>query len=349
MLTSIAINDAGVMSYDLDTTTLAAGTYTIDFYASTSSDGGNVEGERYLGSVTGVASGNSSLTGALSSITLASGEFVTLQTTDGSNNSSEFSNYAVVVDGDAGGTTPNDLQATFTTEGGLSINADGGNDAYLIADDGGTILGGRTALTFEVQFSSTANASFLPLVSYAAGAFDNEFLMYIDSTGFARIDIGSVNIVSNAIDYRTLANGQTQNLAFTWDNTTGDWQIFHDGVLLDSGTGFATGYSIKSGGTLLLGQEQDSQGGGFHTSQVFKGTLHDVCLFSDVRSASEILTNYNSTLPYDESGLIANWTFNDLSSDGIVTDSVSGNNLTVAHTGGRWFHGQCCRTNILAG
>ena len=48
---------------------------------------------------------------------------------------------------------PSDLQITATDSGGLSLNEDGGNDAYLIADDGGAILGGLTALTAEVRFS----------------------------------------------------------------------------------------------------------------------------------------------------------------------------------------------------
>ena len=55
--------------------------------------------------------------------------------------SSEFSNYAVATDSDAGGATPSDLQAVATSEGGLSINHDGGNDTVLVADDGGAILG----------------------------------------------------------------------------------------------------------------------------------------------------------------------------------------------------------------
>ena len=36
-------------------------------------------------------------------------------------------------------------------------------------------------------------------------------------------------------------------------------------------------------------------------------------------------------LPHDEAGMIANWKFDQLSSDGVILDAVSGNNLTVKH------------------
>ncbi len=43
-------------------------------------------------------------------------------------------------------------------------------------------------------------------------------------------------------------------------------------------------------------------------------------------------SSYRSDLPRDETGMIAQWNFDNLSSNGVVTESVSGNNLTVKHT-----------------
>ncbi len=54
-------------------------------------------------------------------------------------------------------------------------------------------------------------------------------------------------------------------------------------------------------------------------------------VFGDVRTTAEIAASYQSELPFDEAGMLAQWNFNDLSSDGVVTESVSGNNLTVQH------------------
>lgn len=40
--------------------------------------------------------------------------------------------------------------------------------------------------------------------------------------------------------------------------------------------GFKPGYTIRGGGSLMLGQEQDSLGGGFEAVQSFKGMLMNV-------------------------------------------------------------------------
>ena len=48
--------------------------------------------------------------------------------------------------------SPYAIDVTASSGGGLSINADGGNDAYLVADDGGAILGGLTQMTLKPRF-----------------------------------------------------------------------------------------------------------------------------------------------------------------------------------------------------
>jgi len=42
--------------------------------------------------------------------------------------------------------------------------------------------------------------------------------------------------------------------------------------------------------------------------------------------------SYRSDLPRDEEGMLAQWTFDSLSIDGIIIDAVSGNNLSIEHT-----------------
>ncbi|MEM6473506.1 MAG: lectin-like protein, partial [Planctomycetota bacterium] len=329
VLTSAAIADDGTFSYDLNTTSLASGTYTIDFYASTDREGGQVEGQRYLGSVTGVADGNSSLTGTLSSIMLAPGEYVTLVTTDASGNSSEFSNYAVSTDSDAGGATPSDLQTTSTTDGGLSINEDGGNDIYLHADDGSSILGNRSAFTAEFQFSISSVTSWGTLLSYAVPGNDNELTVNVDSTGqVAFIVDGQTR--RTASGFPELLNGSTNSIAIQWD-TSGNSSVYVNGVLRESFTNQATGATLQTGGELVLGQEQDEVLSGFRTAERLSGTLHDVRIFDHLRTDEQIQASYRSDLPFDESGMIAHWKFDQLSSDGLVLEAVNGNNLTLKH------------------
>ncbi len=236
---------------------------------------------------------------------------------------------------------PSDLQITSTANGGLSINEDGGDDAYLIADDGGAILGGLTALTAEVSFSMDAFPNSTNFFSYATGSDDNVFKFNIRDNGNLSFAINSTYIFSSAMDFRTLADGDQHTLSVTWNSAGGAWEMFVDGVSVDDsathGTTLASGVTLAGGGTLVMGNDQDSVDGGYDTTSEAAATLYDARIFNVVRSDMEIAANYNSTLPFDETGLAANWTFNDLSTDGVITDTVSGNNLTVKHASGPGF------------
>ncbi|QDT04437.1 Pentaxin family protein [Rubripirellula lacrimiformis] len=235
-----------------------------------------------------------------------------------------------------GSNAPNDLSATATNDGGLNLNNDGGNDAYLIADDGGAVFGGLTELTIETRFAYTDTASELNLVSYAAGSsnYGNDVNLAFNGDGSLSFIVNDELGLANTFDYRTLADGQFHTLSMTWNSSGGAWQVFVDGVQRDSGTNVATDVTIQSGGTLVFGQDQDTQGGGYDPDQNFSGTLQSFRVFDDLRTASEISSSYASDLPFDEQGMVANWRFDNLSADGVVTESVSGNNLTAAHLTG---------------
>ena len=242
---------------------------------------------------------------------------------------------------DLGAFESSDLAVTATADGGLSLNEDGGNDAYLIADDGGAILGGLTALTAEVRFSMNSFPNSTNFFSYATAADDNVFKFNIRDDGDLSVSINSVKINSSAMDYRTLADGDPHTLSVTWNSVGGVWEMFVDGVSVDDstshGTPLGSGVTLAGGGALVMGNDQDSVDGGYDPAAEVAATLYDARIFNDVRTSGEIAAGYNTTVAYDEPGLLANWSFNDLSVDGVVTDSVSGNNLTVKHASGAGF------------
>ena len=228
---------------------------------------------------------------------------------------------------------PVDLQAMATSTGGLSLNEDGSNDAYFIADNG--LSSPLSQLTFEMQFTANNTPSETVFVSYNTGSGDELAIQTLSSNNGLELNFGAGGYAeSTAVDYyATLLDGQRHTLSVTWDNSAGDWAVYVDGAFVDGDTGLNALATIQSGGALIFGLEQDAVGGGFDSDQYFSGTIYDARLFDALRSPNEITANYARTLPYDESGLIANWTFNDLSTDGVVTDTVSGNNLTVQHVG----------------
>ena len=219
---------------------------------------------------------------------------------------------------------------------GIQINMDGGNDAYLLANDGGAVLGGASQFTVEIAFATHVIAD-TPLISYAAGGTGgNDFNISLLGDGTAEFWIDANNIILSGIDYDTLLDGQLHHLAFSWDNSNGDWAIYVDGALIEAGEGFGTGVTLLGSpgtGEIVLGGEQDSIGGGFDSSQVFQGTYHDVRIWSEVRSAQEIALNYqnkidSSSLP---ATLLANWQMDQFNGSNEVVDVVGANNLSIGH------------------
>ena len=91
----------------------------------------------------------------------------------------------------------------------------------------------------------------------------------------------------------------------TWTNSNGGWHIYKDGVLQKDGTGLKTGYTIRSGGSLVLGQEQDNLGGSFDPNQRFVGVLAGLNVWNRVLPTCEIKT-YSTSCSYG-SGNVYSW------------------------------------------
>jgi len=84
-------------------------------------------------------------------------------------------------------------------------------------------------------------------------------------------------------------DGKWHQICATWRNSDGQWKSYEDGQLAKTGTGLKTGYTIQADGSLVLGQEQDSFGGGFDASQSFKGMLTNVNVWSYVLPEPSIM------------------------------------------------------------
>lgn len=335
-----------VLSGTVNTLASATG-LVLHFYATPST--GNVnrrDGRRYLGSTTvnTDASGNASFTGVTFSSNVAVGELITATaTSSGANGStSEFSQstVATAVSGNSG---PTGLQAVASSGGGLSLNTSG-NDAYLVTNSGGLVLGARTQFTLEVQFSSTqvmSNGESATLVSYAAPAgSDNEVRLAFVRTATTtelELTINGLPVTAVGFDASALFDGQQHTVSVSWHNASGVSIFSVDGSPIVSIAGIRPGYTLAADGILTIGADQDVPGGGFERSQIFKGTLHDIRVFNDVRTTTEIQSGNAATLPDNSSGLVANWRFNDLSTAGVTTDSVVGLDLTVGHATGSGF------------
>ena len=83
-------------------------------------------------------------------------------------------------------------------------------------------------------------------------------------------------------------DGDWHHICFTWENTAGSWQLYKDGIRERNGSGLSVGRVIRGGGAVVLGQEQDSVGGGFASDQSFIGELTGVNVWDHVITSDEI-------------------------------------------------------------
>ena len=73
----------------------------------------------------------------------------------------------------------------------------------------------------------------------------------------------------------------------------------------DENTNFKTSYTIRQGGTLVLGQDQDSVGGGFNADQSFQGMLSNVNIWNKALAAEKIRKMSQSCLLEEATDQIA--------------------------------------------
>ncbi|WP_425399780.1 LamG-like jellyroll fold domain-containing protein [Aeoliella sp.] len=177
----------------------------------------------------------------------------------------------------------------------------------------------RTSKTGEQAILSGANSSYS-----AANAFliffysDTTFRPYMDGT-------------NRSLSIASIADGRWHHYVYTHDRTTGDSELFIDG--LSAGTlnfPARTGtYEIASNG-LVIGEEQDSPGGGFVSSQAFDGYLDDFRIYDYILSHAEIVELY---------GLVGHWKFNETSGSTLADSSPNGNDATFNTGTPSWVSG----------
>nr|XP_002731564.1 PREDICTED: uncharacterized protein LOC100374910 [Saccoglossus kowalevskii] len=120
-------------------------------------------------------------------------------------------------------------------------------------------------------------------ISYATSGGFNEFILF-DTTDL------KVYVRQNNGDNSGIAvnDNDWHHLCVTWSSTGGLWDIFDNGVLAASGSDLRSGYVIREGGVMTLGQEQDSIRGGYDPNQALKGELAYFNMWSRILTDNEI-------------------------------------------------------------
>ena len=189
----------------------------------------------------------------------------------------------------------------------LSLN--GENDSCLIVNPINNFP--TTQVTVEFWMRSSNNVNEATYISYASSANSNDFLI-MDSKWQSHqqnviAHIGGLLIIDTAT---TINNIIWNHIAITWQSSSGVVQIFKDGSV-DYSSEFPAGSVITTGGSLVIGQEQDFVGGGFDRNQAFIGEIDEVRTWNIARTQQETQITMRSSLTGQEEGLVGYWNFDD--------------------------------------
>ncbi|MBN3307547.1 NPTX1 protein, partial [Amia calva] len=83
-------------------------------------------------------------------------------------------------------------------------------------------------------------------------------------------------------------DGKWHHICVTWTTRDGVWEAYQDGVLRGNGENLAPYHPIKPQGVLVLGQEQDTLGGGFDATQAFVGELANFNIWDKKLSTADV-------------------------------------------------------------
>lgn len=77
-------------------------------------------------------------------------------------------------------------------------------------------------------------------------------------------------------------------MVITWESHNGRSQLYINGTLKHSELGYQTGSTIEANGLFVLGNDQDSYGGGFKSGDAFVGRISRVNVWDKVLSHETI-------------------------------------------------------------
>ncbi|XP_071491017.1 LOW QUALITY PROTEIN: sushi, von Willebrand factor type A, EGF and pentraxin domain-containing protein 1-like [Diadema antillarum] len=139
-----------------------------------------------------------------------------------------------------------------------------------------------SAVTIAFWMRTDDTANYGTVFSYAISDSNANVLTLTDYSGFV-LDVNGHLKVTDV----TTNDGHWHHVAITWESS-GSYQVFKDGELQASGQELARGATLPGGGKFILGQEQDSLGGGFHPRESFVGELYLLTVSDRVLGADEV-------------------------------------------------------------
>lgn len=137
------------------------------------------------------------------------------------------------------------------------------------------------------------------ILSYATKSQTNEFLIWNPT---------SLTIEFKNVDYDSHVNvndGRNHRLTVTWQSASGDLILYDNGKEVWRAT-VNKGGVLGGNGKLVLGQDQDSYGGGFGTNDAYQGKIITASLASAAATGAQVGGGPIQTAFNAQNGLITN-------------------------------------------
>ncbi|XP_021571476.1 serum amyloid P-component isoform X2 [Carlito syrichta] len=128
------------------------------------------------------------------------------------------------------------------------------------------------------------------LFSYNVQGKDNELLIYKERVGEYSLYIGKSKVTFKVKEEYPAP----VHICTSWESSSGIAEFWVNGKALVK-KGLKQGYSVAANPKIVLGQEQDSYGGGFDKSQSFVGEIGDLNMWDSVLSLEDILLLYQGS------------------------------------------------------
>lgn len=194
-----------------------------------------------------------------------------------------------------------------------SLNFDGASNYVEVS--GGASLQKRS---FTIEFWAKINTTGINQTAISQGSDPvQRMAIGFDNSDKLVFTVGNQTVSStNPV---TLP-GDWHHYAVVYDYSNTDAMVYIDGVLSGTNNNFAIDY-IGSG-KLVFGKAIPAN------NQFFAGNIHDVRLWNDVRTISEITITMNKVLNLNQSGLVYNWRMDE--ADGTVAaDAIRSRNADI--------------------
>lgn len=135
-----------------------------------------------------------------------------------------------------------------------------------------------TALSISRGFS---------IFSYATQKSSNDILIFWNKDEGYSVGVGGPEILFNVLEVPEAPT----HICTSWESATGIVEFWVDGKP-KARKSLHKGYTVETNASIILGQEQDSYGGGFDAQQSFVGDIGEVNMWDFVLSPEQINTVY---------------------------------------------------------